>query len=223
MPDTKFTWPNLKEHLRKYLWIYLAGIVACLFCSNLLWTTTRPRPTNDESVIVYLVGGYGSADALREISADMLARGQQQDARLKQVEFQHLQYEGTDSDYTGSVLLLTRLAVGEGDAYIASEAGLEALLNAGAVQPLDDLAPDWLSEYGLEPCHAEMEDEETEERLSRLAGFKLDGVTALGRLGAFDNRGATLCLSATSENPETTMAVLETMLEDLTNAGTENQ
>ena len=30
MPESKFTWPRLKEHLRKFFWIYLIGIVVCV-------------------------------------------------------------------------------------------------------------------------------------------------------------------------------------------------
>ena len=30
MPDTKFSLPALREHLRKYLWVYLIGIALCL-------------------------------------------------------------------------------------------------------------------------------------------------------------------------------------------------
>ena len=228
MPDTKFSWLMLKEHMRRYLWIYLAGIAVCLVLTNLLWTTTRPRPTNEESVIVYMVGGYGDAQPLQSISGDLLARGRARDERLKEVDFQLLQYDGAQGDYTGSMLLLTRLAVGEGDAFIASEAGMNALAQYGTLLPLEaPVASGWLSGYGLEPYYAELEDEETGTVTRFMAGLRLDSVNGLAALGAFENRGAFLCLSTTSENIEAAMEVLDGLLEYLTteadHAGTEGQ
>ena len=96
-----------------------------------------------------------------------------------------------------------------------------------AVQPLDDLAAEgWLSEYGLEPYEVTLEDEESGERTALLAALRLDAADGLRALGAMDNRGAYLCLSTTSDNPETTRRALEILFEDLTkeadHAGTEN-
>lgn len=216
MPDTKFSWPMLKEHLRRYLWIYLIGIAVCLVGTNLLWTTTRPRPSNEESVIVYLLDGYANAEALDGIAADMLAQGRARDERLQQVEFQWLQYTGEEGDYTGSMLLMTRLAVGEGDAFIASEAGMASLAQSGSLLPLDDIvAGGWLSEYNLEPYYAEIAEEEGGEPHRYLAGLRLDGMEALARMGAMNNEGATLCLSVSSQNPDTVKYALEVMLGDL--------
>ena len=52
MPDTKFSWRGLREHLRKYFWIYLLGVALCLVGTNLLWTMTRPQFSNEEVVTV---------------------------------------------------------------------------------------------------------------------------------------------------------------------------
>ena len=43
MPDTRFSFAALKEHLRKFIWIYVVGIAVCLVVANLLWSTTAPR------------------------------------------------------------------------------------------------------------------------------------------------------------------------------------
>lgn len=226
MPDTKFSWPMLKEHLRRYLWIYLIGIAVCLLGTNLLWTATRPQPGNDETVIVYLVGGYANTEALDGVAADMLGRGQARDDRLKQVEFQWLQYSDEESDYTGAMLLMTRLTLGEGDAFIASGSGLDALVRSDALVPLEEIVDGgWLSEYNLEPYYAEVTDEETGETTRYMAGLRLDGVEGFLSLGAFNNEGAVLGLSLSSQNPETARYTLEVMLEDLAkeagNAATE--
>ena len=68
MPDTKFSFRALREHIRKYLWIYIVGIVACLVLSSLLWTTTRPRVPNEQNVTVYLTDGYANSDPLADVA-----------------------------------------------------------------------------------------------------------------------------------------------------------
>lgn len=216
MPDTKLSWPHLREHIRKYIWIYVIGVAACLVLTSLLWTTTRPRIPDDQSVIVYLMDQWSNPAPLDGVARDMLARGQAYDETLQQVEFQSLQY--IPDDYTSSILLMTRMSVSEGDAYLASAGGMEALVNAEAFMPLDGyVAEGWLSDFNLEPYYATYENEENpDERVTTLAGLRLDGVNALFDLGAFNNEGAILCLSAGGTNPETTLKTLEIMLEDLT-------
>lgn len=217
MPDTKFSWRRLREHLRRTLWIYLAGIAVCLLLTNLLWTTTRPRIPNERNVIVYLGDSYTNPDPLNDIAADMLRRAQAYDDTLAEVAFLSLQYAA--DDYTSSMLLMTRLAVGEGDAFMASPALMEALVNSGSLTPLDEyVAAGWLGEYGLEPYAVTLEDEETGESLTYVAGLRLDSVDALARMGAFNNEGAFLCVTNNGGNPEATMKALEIMMEDLTEA-----
>lgn len=214
MPDTKFSLPALREHLRKYLWVYLIGIAICLVGTNLLWTTTAPRPTNEENVIVFLADSYSNPAPLEGIAKDMLAETQSFDDTLKLVEFQSLQYN--EGDYTSSMVLLTRLAVGEGDAFLASQAVMDALVQSEALVPLDEyVAAGWLGEYGLEPYYATWSDEESGESYDLLAGLRLDKVEALYNMGAFYNEGAYLCVTANGGNVETTMKALETMMKDL--------
>ena len=217
MPDTKFSWRGLREHLRKTLWIYLAGIAVCLLLTNLLWTTTRPRIPNERNVIVYLGDSYSDAEPLSGIAADMLQRTQAFDEALAEVSFLSLQY--TADDYTSSMLLMTRLAVGEGDAFLASPALMEALVNGSALTPLDEyVAAGWLAEYGLEPYYVTLEDEDTGGKLTYLAGLRLDSVNALAQMGAFNNSGAFLCVTNNGGNLDTTLKALEFMMEDLTEA-----
>lgn len=215
MPDTKFSFPALREHIRRYLWVYLVGIVVCLLGTNLLWTTTAPRPSIDETVSVYLADSYSNAAPLEPIARDMLAQTQAYDDTLKLVEFQSMQY--TEDDYTSSMVLLTRLAVGECDAFLASQAVMDALVSSEALEPLDDyVAAGWLAEYGLEPYYATWSDEESGESYTLLAGLRLDDVSALFDMGAFFNENAYLCVTANGGNVETTMKALEVMMKDLT-------
>lgn len=216
MPDTKFSLPMLKEHLRRYLWVYLFGIALCLVGTSLLWTTTAPQLSNEETVIVFLTDSYANPAPLEPVARDMLEAVQAFDPTVKQVEFQNLQYSGPD-DYTSSILLMTRLSVGEGDAFLASASAIDALSRSEALLDLEDrVAEGWLGEYGLEPCYADWTDEATGEQRHMLAGLKLDGVGALADMGAFNNEGACLCVALNGGNVESTMKALEVMMRDLT-------
>ena len=150
MPDTKFSFRALREHIRKYLWIYIVGIVACLVLSSLLWTTTRPRVPNEQNVTVYLTDGYANSDPLADVARDMLERTQAFDETLQEVTFLPLQYNA--DDYTSMMLLMTRLAVGEGDAFLANASAMEQLARSQALEPLDEYVDNgYRSIYDLEP------------------------------------------------------------------------
>ena len=217
MPDTSFSWRGLREHLRKYLWIYLLGIALCLAGGDLLWTVTAPRLSNAEVVTVYLADVFSNPDPLADVAADMLERTRSFDPTLKDVRFESMLYD--ENEYTSRMLLITRLSVGECDAFLASPTAMEGLVTSDVLVPLDDaVAGGWLAAYGLEPWYATQTDEETGQSHTFLAGLRLDGVDALIRRGAFNNEGAFLCVSANGGNVETTMKALEFMLEDLTEA-----
>ena len=228
MPDTKFSWRGLREHLRKYFWIYLVAIGLSLVGTSLLWTTTRPRVPNEQNVIVFMADAYSNSIPLEDVARDMLERTKEFDDTLMEVEFQSLQY--SDQDYSGPMLLMTRLAVGEGDAFLASQVVMDSLVQSDALVRLDEsVAGGWLAEYPLEPYYATVVDEETGESETYLAGLRLDEVDVLASIGAFNNEGAFLCVAGNDGNVETTMKALEYMMEDLmalsteeSDAGTEN-
>ncbi len=223
MPDTSFSWRGLREHLRRYLWIYLLGVALCLVGTGLLWTTTAPRLDYDEVITVFLADTYSNGELLQDVAADMLADAQAVDPAVKQVSFDSLLYD--ENEYTSGMLLVTRLAVGEGDAFLACQAAAETLVSSQALVHLDDYCADgWLAEYGLEPWYGTWRDEETGESETYLAGLRLDSVDALVRRGAFNNQGALLCVANNGGNVEGTMRALETMMAILTeedHAGTE--
>ena len=218
MPDTKFSLPALREHIRKYLWIYLIGIAFCLVGTSVLWTTTTPQPSIDETVVVFLADAYTNPEPLAPIARDMFEQTKPFDEKLKEVDFQSLMYQ--EDDYTSTMVLLTRLSVGEGDAFLASQAAMDALVRSEALVDLTEyVQAGWLAEYGLEPYTAEWTDEERGESYSLMAGLKLDSVTALKDMGAFFSDGAYLCVTANGGNLDTTMKALEFMMKDLTEGG----
>ena len=223
MPDTKFSWRGLREHLRRYLWLYLLGIVMGLAGAELLWTMTRPRIPSEASVGIYLAAEYSDAEPLQALAPELLERVQKDDDAIKQVYFESLMYN--EQVYTSNMLLITRLSVGECDAFLASEAAMEALVASETLAPLDDaLAAGWMSAYGLEPYAVTTGDDTGGERATWTAGLRLDRVDALSKLGVIDNKGAFLCVTANGGNTEAAMKALEYLIGDLmeeSHAGTE--
>ena len=216
MPDTGLNLANLREHFRRHIAVYLAGIAAMAALTGLLWTATAPRIPSSRSVLIYLVDTYADPAPLDDIAADMLARTRAFDDTLESVEFQGLMYTDPSVNYAGEMLLMTRLSLGEADAFLCCEGAMNRLVSAGAALPLDDYAAaGWLDEYGLEPWYATVEYEETGEKRTLLAGYRLDGVDALRALGAFENKGAYLAVAAASDNRDTAVRAVEVMLEDL--------
>jgi len=224
MPDTKFSWRALREHLRKYLWLYLLGIALGLLGAELLWTMTRPQIPSTASVNIYLAAEYSNPEPLEALAPDILSRVQADDPAIRQVAFESLMYN--DQLYTSNMLLVTRLAVGECDAFLASPQAMEALTTSDALTPLDDaLAAGWMGQFSLEPYVVTTQDEESGESRTWTAGLRLDTLDALAQMGAFDNRGAFLCVTGSGGNEAAAMKALEYLVGDLTeasHAGTES-
>lgn len=215
MPDTKFSFAALKEHIRKYLWIYAAGIVVSLILTNLVWTTTAPRTPMEQAVQIYLADDYTNADPLKDLAQRVLERTKAYDERLEEVEFVSMAY--TADDYYSSMLLMTRLTTGDVDAFLCSQAVMDALLNTGAALALDDsAAAGFMEGRGLEPFYATVQDEEDSEPYTILAGYRLDPVSKLAELGAMNNEGAFLVVTINGTNQDTTLRALENMIDLLT-------
>ena len=219
MPDTKLTWAGLREHLRRSAAIYLAVLAACMVLTNLLWTTTAPRVPDEKRVLIYLADGYTNASTLNDLAQTVLERARRDDPTLEQVQFMDLMYTGQESDYTGSILLATRLSLGEADLFLASAPTMEALVADGACLPLDEMYKDgFMRESGLEPWYAEVTDEETGETTTFLAGFRLDGLEALDELGAIQSEGHYLAVISNGTNIETSARAAEILAEALREA-----
>ena len=91
-----------------------------------------------------MADAWSSPEALDPIARDILEK-LQADTDIREVEFQSLQYSDPTQDYTSAMLLMTRLAAGDCDAFLCNQDCMNALLMSGVVQPLDDLvAGGWL-------------------------------------------------------------------------------
>ena len=216
MPDTRLTWFNIREHLRKFGWVYVVVIAVTLVAGNLLWISTAPRIPEEERVMIYLADQWSNPELLGDIAADALQKARTEDDTLREVVFESLLFADPESDYTGVMLLMTRLAVGEGDAFLAGPKAMEALVSSGACMPLDTYwAEGWLNDSGLEPYYATVTDEETGETTTFMAGLRLDSLSALSRREAFANEGGYLVITSNGTNLETTMKAVAYVIEDL--------
>lgn len=218
MPDTKLTWKNIRDHLRRYGVIYVALIVLAAVGSNLLWTMTTPRVPDERRVLCYLADAYTDPVPLNAVAGELLMEAQAFDPDLRAVEFESLMFADPKNDYTGIMLLMARLATGEGDLFLAGPDAMDALLQADACLPLDDYwNVGWL--HQLEPYYADIVDEETGESVRVIAGLKLDSLDALYDLRAMYNEGACLVVAVNGTNIETSMKTAELLVKRLEGEG----
>ena len=216
MPDTRLTLAGLKEHLRRHIIVYIVGIILTVVLTDLLWTATTPVIPDEQVVLIYMADRYSNAEPLSDIAADMLARTQAADPNVRRVEFESLFFTTPDENYAGVMLLLTRLATGEGDAFLAGADAMDQLVSSGALLALDDYAgAGWLAGSGLEPYTVTTTDDETGEEVTMLAGYRLDALDALFDMQAFNNEGAFLAVAAGCRNVDSTLKAIEIMVEDL--------
>lgn len=216
MPITKFSWPALKEHIRKFSWLYIVLIIISLFLSNLLWSMTRPRTPAEQQVLIYLASAISNPEMLDDMAQEMLTEGQAFDETLESVEFQSLMFANPETDYTSAMVLMARLSTGDADAFIATEDAMVTITSMDAALDLEEyMADGWLAESGLEGITVTIPNEETGESKTLIAALKLDSLDALKQRGAMENENAYLLIAPNSTNLETTMKTIEIMVEKL--------
>lgn len=220
MPDTSLSWANMKDHLRRYGVIYIVVIGVMLVGANLLWTSTAPRVPEEQRVLIYLADAQSNAEPLNALATDLLTEAQAYDPTLREIAFESLLFSDPDQDYTGMMVLMARLAAGEGDLFLAGPKAMEALTRSGACETLDDaLAGGWMAGRGLEPWYGDYVDPDTGVAETRLSGLKLDTLDALFELRAFYNEGGALAVAVNSTNQETAMKVAELLVDRLIEEG----
>lgn len=212
MPHFGLNWIRLKEHFRKCWGIYIVGFIICGILSNIIFSATTPQTPIEQEVLIYVADTYTDTTKLDAVAADMLAYGQTNDETLLEIDFEDLQYSNPEEDYYSSMILMTRLALNEGDVFLANSYCYDTLTMQDYYLPLEDyLEAGWLEGLDLETVEAESV--ETGEK--HIAAVRLDSVNALAELGAFANSGAYLVICPNSTNVETTMDVIEYMLTNM--------
>lgn len=211
MPLKGLSWFRLKEHFRKSLWIYIVGAVVMLIMTNLLYTTTRPRTPAEQEVLIYLTDSYTDVEPMDDVAADALAFGQGIDETLMEVRFESLMYSDPSQDINSAILLMTRMSAGEGDIYLASGIAMENLAKAEFYLPLDE----YLDAGWLENLDGELYTYTSEDGVTSVAGIAIDSLTALGSRSSMNPNGAYLVVAPAGTNTETSMAVIEHIVNNL--------
>lgn len=221
MPITKFSWAAFKENIRKFGVVYLVGILITMACTNLVWTMTRPRIPDEQSVTIYIADEYSNPDALDSVAQKMLEGGQAFDETLEEVMFYSLTYSDPNQDYTGSMVLATRLSTGEADVFLCNDYALANLQGAEAALDLEPyLEAGWLEGLDIETQEIEIYDFDIDGTVKEVLGsyigaIKLDNVDGLYKCGAMDNEGTYLVIASNGTNIETTMETVEIMMRAL--------
>lgn len=212
MPHKGLSLFRLKEHIRKFGIIHIVGCVICAVLANIIFTSTAPRTPIEQEVLIYVADSYTVTSKLDHVAEEMLAYGQTFDETLLEIDFEDLQYSNPEEDYYSAMVLATRLALCEGDAFIASSYCTDSLLAHEVYLPLDEyLANGWLEGLDLEPMT--YTSEVTGETC--IAAIRLDNLPQIAELGAISNGGATLMIMNNSTNLETTMEVIDHMIRNM--------
>lgn len=212
MPHKGLSLFRLKEHFRKFFAVYIAGFIVCGLLANIIFTSTTPKTPIEQEVLIYVADSYTSTSKLDHVAEEMLAYGQTNDETLLEIDFEDLQFSDPEKDYYSSIVLVTRLSLCEGDAFIASSYCTDTLLKHEVYLPLDEyLANGWLEGLDLEPLT--YTNEATGETC--IAGIKLDNLPQIAQLGAINNNGASLMIMNNSTNLETTLDVIDHMLRNM--------
>lgn len=212
MPHKGLSLFRLKENIRKFGIIYVVGCVICAVFANVVFTSTTPRTPIEQEILVYLADSYTVSSALDHVAEEMLAYGQTYDETLLEVDFEDLQFADPEEDYYSPMVLATRLALCEGDAFISSAVCTPYLFAHEVHLPLDEyLANGWLEGLDLEPLT--YTNEVTGETC--IGGIKLDNLPQIADLGAISNGGAALVIMNNSTNLDTTMEVIDHMLRSM--------
>lgn len=217
MPDTKLTMQNIRDHLRKFGVVYVVLIVVASVVTSLLWTMTTPVVPDDQRILIYMADAFSDVKPLEPYNEALLEAAQAVDPNIREVAFESLMFSDPENDYTGVMLMMTRLIAGEGDMFLAGPDAATALLQSGVCLDLEPLRQGgWLNE--LEPWYADYTAPETEQTTHLLAGMKLDSLGALVDMRAFQNEGACLVLPVNSPNTDAAAAVAEELMKLLKEA-----
>ena len=208
MPVTKLTWARVKDHLTRYLWIYILGCVVSVVLSDLLFTMLRPRTPENQIVRFYVAEDYTDTTLLDGYAADILADLQAKGRDILEVEFAALSLADAESDYYSSMLLMVRLAGGEGDVFLCNRYSYEYLLASDAELALDDyLAGGWLD--GLDVETETFTSSETGEE--HIVAIALRDAGKLRSMGFYSDE-LYLCVLANGDNLDSTMIAAEDFL-----------
>lgn len=218
MPDTRITKERLKNHLHYGKWIYVLIAVAAFFLVDLVYTMTEYRPDRYHRVDVQLVGNSIMTDeALDAVALKAVEAVKPQDPRLEEVNLYNIAYSGDAStDIYGAQKYAVMLAEGSSSIYFVNQALLEQMVAQGGALPLDGYAAS-----GALPKADTVTLPEADSDGNPTGNRYIYAVDAsgLGRMLSddigYDSRGKYAVIFAGCVNPDTAVAVLRNLFDQL--------
>lgn len=224
MPKTALKKEHLKDFFSYHKWIYLLLAVCVWMLADVLYSATEYKVPNNKQVYFQVVSPYVELEGgLMALESEALAVGQEFDPTLEEVIFQRIAYDpDNDTDGYGGQQYMLMVGVGEGDIYILPEEPMHVLVNEGYLLPLEGYIEEGLLDPGdVDLSHVIFgESEELEEYDPNAKHVYAIPLTNLNRMLEpdinVDNRKMYMVLMGFSENPETSVYVMDYVIEQLT-------
>ena len=134
MPEGGMRRARLRAHLRRCWMIYLAGAVAVVLLNNLIYTVTRPRASEEETLRVMLLNVDWEME--EDAQAALLEEMQNRDGSIHALELETI-VAARQGDPQSAMLLTVKLVAGYGDVYVTDADGLALLEEKTACLPLE--------------------------------------------------------------------------------------
>jgi len=121
-----------RNHFRYDWWRYVGLVTVAVLLWSMVSAALNKIP-EEERVDIYLLSDYADAEALEELSAEMLPDFPE----LKEINFVNIPLGG-EEEYLYRQKLVVNIAASEGDIFIGSEEEMAELAKQGLFDPLEE-------------------------------------------------------------------------------------
>jgi hypothetical protein len=225
MPNTRITKENLKNHLHYGKWIYVLIAVVAWFAVDLVYQMTEYRPDRYHKVDVQLVGNSVFGDeGLNAVAEKALEAVKPQDARLEEVNILSIAYSGDASaDVYGAQKYTVMLAANEGSVWFINRMLLENMVAQGGALPLDGYIESGALPKALAVTLPEADEDGNPTGASHVYAVDVSGLgLMLSDDIGYDSRDKVAVIFGACVNPDTAVAVLNSLIAQLTGPAPES-
>lgn len=224
MPKTAMKKENLRDFISYHKWIYVL-LAACIWMlADVLYSATEYHSPNNRQVYFQVVTPTAEMEGLlNDLEVQALAAGQEFDPTLEEVVFQRIAYDpNNDVDGYGGQQYMLMLGVAEGDIYILPEEPMKVLVNEGYLLPLEG----YIEQGLLDPGDVDLsrttfgESTELDEYDPNAKHVYAIPMVNMNRMLYpdinVDNRKMYMVLMSFTENADTSVFVMDYIIEQLT-------
>ena len=224
MPKTRIAKGDWKDFFAYNKWMYILIAVIAWMGADILFSSTEYHSPDEREVSFQLVAqGVDVESRLPQVAQEALAAGQAFDETLEEVIFYSLEYNpDNDSDGYGGQKYMVMLGVGEGDIYVVKRSLMNSLVAQGYALPLEGYIATGLLDPGdvdlsSVTFHENEEMEDYDPDATHVYAIPTVNLNAMLEPEInFDNRDAYMVLMAFSGNPDTSVAVMNDVIRQLT-------